>query len=63
MISWLDVRFEYGEPRFIAVGLLSGRVVVVAYAEKPNTVRVISMRKASGHEETYYFKNLSGVED
>ena len=57
LIHWLDVRFDYGEPRFIAYGMLEGRVVVVAYLETGSTIRIISMRKAK-HEETYYFENL-----
>ena len=59
--SWLDVRFDYGEPRFLAAGLLNGRVVIVAYAEKPNAIRIISMRKASRNEETYYFESLARI--
>jgi uncharacterized protein len=56
--TFLDVRFDYGEPRFIATGILDGRVVVAVYVERPHAIRIVSMRKASRHEETYYFENI-----
>lgn len=61
--TWPDVRFDYGELRHIAVGLLRGRVVVVAHTDFSSVIRVISMRKASKHEEASFFENLSRLED
>jgi uncharacterized DUF497 family protein len=49
-----DDRFDYGEERFITLGLLKGTVVVIAHTEKGNEVRVISMRKATKHEQKIY---------
>ncbi|MEJ1962629.1 MAG: BrnT family toxin [Gammaproteobacteria bacterium] len=63
LVTSLDVQFEYGEPRFIAAGLIRNRVVVVAYAEAHGAIRVVSMRKACKHEETYYFENLSRLQN
>ena len=63
MVAWPDVRFDYGEARYIAVGLIRDRVAVAVYAEVPGAVRVISMRKASKHEEASYFENLSRLQD
>lgn len=59
--TWLDVRFDMGEPRFRAVGMLDNRVVAVAYTERHDVIRIISMRKASKHEEAYYFERLAGL--
>jgi uncharacterized DUF497 family protein len=53
-----DTRFEYGEPRFIVIGILKGRVIVVAYTERQDTVRIISARKATSHEQIYFFKKI-----
>jgi uncharacterized DUF497 family protein len=55
-----DERCDYGELRFIAFGLLFGEVVVVAYTT-PNddTVRVISMRKATTSEARNFFRHIS----
>lgn len=58
VVTWLDVRFVYGEPRYIATGILNGRAVVAAYTERPRGIRIISLRKASRHEETCYFENI-----
>ena len=55
-ITILDDRFDYGEPRFITVGLLQGRVVVIAHTETDAVVRIISVRKATKHEEISYFE-------
>jgi uncharacterized DUF497 family protein len=57
-ITWLDVRFDYGEPRFRSYGLLKGYVVVVVFLETPAAVRIISMRKATHREETFFFQNI-----
>lgn len=54
-----DDRFEYGEQRFITIGLLRGIVVVIAHTEKRNENRIISMRKATKHEQKIYFERLS----
>lgn len=46
-LTVLDDRFDYGEPRFITLALLSGRVVVIAHTETQETIRIISVRKAT----------------
>ena len=51
LLSALDDREMYNEERWIGIGFLKGRVVVVAYAEPDDeTIRVISLRKALSHE-------------
>ena len=54
-----DDRFDYGESRFITVGLLSGQVVVIAHTETDEAIRIISVRKATKNEEVSYFKELA----
>jgi uncharacterized DUF497 family protein len=49
-----DDRHHYGEQRFITLGLLSGRVVVVVHTEREDRVRVISVRKATRNEQQLY---------
>ena len=48
----LDMRQDYGEDRWIGIGITHGRVVVVVYTEQDNgeTIRIISLRKALKHE-------------
>ena len=45
-----DVRHDYGETRFIALGELHGRLHVLCFTETPDGIRVISFRKANDRE-------------
>ena len=53
-----DAPFAYGERRFITMGMLHETVVVIAHTETARQIRIISMRKATKHEQTLYFENL-----
>jgi uncharacterized DUF497 family protein len=57
-VTFEDRRFDYGEQRFITLGVLRGSVVVIATAEANEEIRVISMRKAERNEEEIYYANL-----
>lgn len=55
MLIDLDDRFDYGEDRWIGIGRLRSRIVVVVYAEPDDeTIRIISLRKALSHERYCY---------
>ena len=54
-----DERFDYGEARFIAIGLLKSVVVVIAYTERDENIRIISARKATKNEQIYYFQEIA----
>jgi len=54
-----DHRLDYGEQRFVTMGLLN-EVVVIVHTETENEIRIISMRQANRHEQELYFKNLYG---
>jgi uncharacterized DUF497 family protein len=54
-----DERFEDGETRFIAIGILKSFVVVVAYTERAENIRIISARKATKNEQIYYFQQIA----
>ena len=51
-----DDRFDYGEIRFVAVGLIGDRVHVLVFAEGSHdyAVRAISLRPAEKHEVRFY---------
>ena len=53
-----DRRFDYGEKRFITLGMLREVVVVIAHTEIPVRIRIISMRKATRNEQILYFQNI-----
>ena len=46
-----DTRKDYGEPRMICYGLLSGRLVVIGYTPRGATRHIFSMRKANDREK------------
>lgn len=46
-----DDRQDYGEPRFITVGHLKGRMVFVAWNPRGAARRIISLRKANEREQ------------
>lgn len=49
---------EYGEPRFITLGQLKGRTVVIAHTPRGENTRIISMRKANSREQKNYQERL-----
>ncbi len=54
-----DDRFDYGEQRFITLGLLKGRVIAVVHTERDTITRIISARKATKYERITYFKQIA----
>ena len=56
-VTFEDRRFDYGENRYLTLGLLRGTVVIIATAETDKTIRIISMRKADKHEQKIYYEN------
>lgn len=53
-----DERYAYGEQRFITIGMLDLMMVLIAHTERDQTIRVISMRKATKYEEKLYFQQI-----
>jgi uncharacterized protein len=56
VLTLLDDRFDYGEYRFITLGMLKGALVTIAHTETDDTIRILSLRKATKDEEEIYFK-------
>ncbi len=65
-----DDRFDYGERRFISLGLLRGQVIVVAHTEEiglleeagiteeSSVIRIISARKATNYERRIFYERI-----
>jgi uncharacterized protein len=49
-LTRIDDRRDYGELRFISVGRLEGRIVIIVWTPRGRARRVISMRKANERE-------------
>jgi uncharacterized protein len=54
-----DTREDYGEQRFLTLGLLEDQVVSVAHTEQIEEIRIISIRKATKHEARFYFSQIT----
>jgi uncharacterized DUF497 family protein len=54
----LDKRRDYGENRYITVGLLGERAVVLVWTPRGGKRRIISMRYANDRERQKYSKQL-----
>jgi uncharacterized protein len=61
-VEFLDDREDYGEERFVIVGMAEGGVVLfVAYTERETRIRIISARRATQHEQNEYSRqNIQG---
>ena len=59
VLTFEDDRFEYGEHRFVTVGMLNDIVVVIAHTETDKEFRIISMRKATKNEQEIYFQEIA----
>jgi uncharacterized protein len=53
-IEWVDDRYDYGEERFIIIGMVAGRLLFVAYTMRSGTVRIVSARGAEPYEKRKY---------
>ncbi len=49
-----DLRRAYGEPRFVTLGLLDSRLIVLVWTTRGDARRIISMRKANEREIAKY---------
>ena len=53
-----DTRQDYGEDRFITIGRLNKRMVVLVWTPRGEVRRIISMRKANDREQALYGPRL-----
>lgn len=53
-----DARQDYGEPRFITIGYIDSRLIVLAWTPRGKAKRIISMRKANEREQQRFKQYL-----
>ena len=58
VVTFPDERRNYGEERFISMGILMHSLVVIVHTYSCHKVRIISMRKANEREKKIYAKRL-----
>ena len=55
-----DDREDYGEDRFITIGFLDERMVILVWTPRIGACRIISMRKANEREQALYTPRFRG---
>lgn len=58
-VERVDDRFDYGEIRVYAIGLVAGLEITVIYTDRgQDERRIISAWRSEPHERRYYWKTL-----
>jgi uncharacterized DUF497 family protein len=57
-LVWVDARFQYGEMRMIALAPKTGILYYVAFIDRNNVRRIISLRRANRREVKHYVQNV-----
>jgi len=59
-IELLDDPDDYGEDRYLIVGMAEGELpLFVAYTERDERIRIISARRVTQHEQDGYFSQYT----
>jgi uncharacterized DUF497 family protein len=56
-LVWVDDRYEYGELRMIALAPDTGILYYVAFVDRDDARRIISLRKANRREVKHYVQS------
>lgn len=60
LVDWVtathffDTRHDYGESRVVTLGYIGDRLHVIAWTQRGQRVRIITMRKANAREQKDY---------
>jgi len=58
-VERVDDRFEYGETRVYAIGVVNGLEITVVYTDRNDEERrIISPRRSEPHERRRYWKSI-----
>jgi len=55
MVEVLDDTEDYGEDRFLVIGMVEGQLLSVIYTPRQGRYRLISARRATRDEQDHYF--------
>ena len=53
-VEWFDDREDYGEDRYVIIGMVDDHVLYVAYTMRGDAIRIISARGAESYERRQY---------
>jgi uncharacterized DUF497 family protein len=54
-VERIDNRENYGEDRFVLIGMAEGVLLTIIHTERDDRIRLISARRATRHENDEYF--------
>jgi uncharacterized DUF497 family protein len=54
LLEKMDNRKDYGEVRYVGIGLLDNVEVVIIYTYRDQNIRIISVRRANKYERKIY---------
>jgi len=57
-LLWVDERFEYNETRMIALAPMTEILYYVAFVDRGEVRRIISLRRANRREVKHYVENF-----
>ena len=57
-LTWIDDRADYGEQRIVALAPMGDRLFFVAFVDRDDVRRVISLRRAKRREDSHYVKAI-----
>ena len=61
-VERIDDRFDYGEVRVYAIGLVNGLEITVIYTDRSDDERrIISAWRAEPHERRHYWKKIEDL--
>ena len=58
-----DDRFDYGEKRIYAIGVVNGVEITAIYTDRGDERRIISAWRAEPHERRHYWKSIEGMSE
>jgi len=58
-VTFEDDSVDYDEQKFVTFDTFQEHVVAVIHIERNENIRIISIRKATKHEERYYYATIT----
>ncbi len=62
-LVWVDDRYEYGESRMIALAPNRGVLYFVAFVDRRDVRRIISLRRANRREVKHYVEAIKASQE
>jgi len=56
-----DDRFDYGEKRVYAIGVVNGLEITVIYTDRDDDRRIVSAWRSEPHERRLYWRNIEDL--